>query len=454
MIERDLPFMSPTDAFSGLAHETGAVLLHPGAIASDARWAFIAARPSVLLEARGAEATINGAPAGAGPFEALAELHASRRRASASHAGPPLMTGLAGYVGYECGALLEPSVEALPSGYRLPDFSIGAYDAVAAFDLAAPRATLFARTERAAAALRGALSDAGTIGGPPALTSLGSNFSPRSYRSAVADARSRILAGDFFQANLSQRLAFSAGKEIDAFALFRAAQAASSAPYAAFLKSDGGAIVSMSPERFFAILMAEGGARLVAEPIKGTRPRGKTAEEDARLAGELLASAKDRAENIMIADLTRNDLAHVCADNSIIEEAICELVSHSTVHHLVSRISGRLRDGLSAVDALKAMFPCGSVTGAPKVEAMKAIAAIETVGRGPYCGAIGYIDDRGNADFSVAIRLAIVEGGRLALPVGGGVTLRSDPSAEYEETLAKAKWLTEIAAPPAQDRRP
>jgi para-aminobenzoate synthetase component 1 len=145
----------------------------------------------------------------------------------------------------------------------------------------------------------------------------------------------------------------------------------------------------------------------------------------------------------MIADLTRNDLSLVCCDGSLREDAICELTSRAHVHHLVSRISGRLRDDLSAVDVLRAMFPCGSVTGAPKIEAMKAIAELEKGGRGPYCGAIGYIDDGGAADFSVAIRTIVAErsgdGLAAAFSVGGGVTLRSDPEAEFQETLVKAR---------------
>jgi len=141
----------------------------------------------------------------------------------------------------------------------------------------------------------------------------------------------------------------------------------------------------------------------------------------------------------------RNDLSRICRDGTVHEDFICKLVSHAAVHHMVSRISGDLRPGLSAVDALKALFPCGSITGAPKVQAMKAIGEVEKRGRGPYCGAIGYMDDRGGAEFSVAIRTAIVthggDGAEILIPVGGGVTIRSDPEAEYRETLVKAKTI-------------
>jgi para-aminobenzoate synthetase component 1 len=220
----------------------------------------------------------------------------------------------------------------------------------------------------------------------------------------------------------------------------------SSAGYAAFLPGREGAVLSASPELFFRIEPSSGGgARIVAEPIKGTRPRGATPEEDAALAAALLADPKDRAENVMIADLTRNDLSRICRDGGVREEAICALATHAGVHHLVSRIGGELLDGVDAAAALRALFPCGSITGAPKIEAMRAIAEIEGEGRGPYCGAIGFIDDAGASTFSVAIRTAVAERRsaalRLSLPVGGGVTLRSDSDAEYEETRTKARGL-------------
>lgn len=254
----------------------------------------------------------------------------------------------------------------------------------------------------------------------------------------VAAAVERIRGGDFFQANLAQVLSVESDGDIDAFAVFRALSEGD-APYGAFLNFKEGGLVSASPERFFKFApMDDGVFRIVVEPIKGTRPRGKAAADDMAFARALRESAKDRAENTMIVDLVRNDLARVCEDGSIREDALCALKSFSSVHHLVSTVSGALVQGKTAVDAFEALFPCGSVTGAPKIEAMKAISALEGQGRGPYCGAIGWFDDGGAAEFSVAIRILIVEGRRAFVPVGGGVTLRSEPRAELQETLDKA----------------
>ncbi|MEM9015357.1 MAG: chorismate-binding protein, partial [Pseudomonadota bacterium] len=162
---------------------------------------------------------------------------------------------------------------------------------------------------------------------------------------------------------------------------------------------------------------------------------------DQQMAEQLLADPKDRAENIMIVDLLRNDLSKICDDHSIRVPRLCELISLSKVHHLVSQITGTLRNDVSVTDVFGALFPCGSITGAPKVQAMKVISEIEGIGRGPYCGAIGYISDTGVADFSVAIRTTILanKNSTAFIPVGGGVTVRSDPAAEYDETIAKAR---------------
>ena len=359
------------------------------------------------------------------------------------------MSGLVGYVGYECGALIEESVALPASPYAMPDLYFGVYDGCVAFDIARRKAFIFSQDAAVGDALEEKLAgdrqscrpDVGAFGPHISLTS------KNEFRRAVETAIERIRDGEFYQANLSQRLIADSARPFDAYALFADATKASSAAYGAFLQLGESQLLSLSPERFFVVDSPRDGRRqsIVAEPIKGTRPRGRSKEEDETLLAALISDAKDRAENIMIADLTRNDLSRICADFSILEDAICEPVSHANVHHLVSRISGGLCGDVDAVDALKALFPCGSITGAPKVQSMKAIAEIEGVGRGPYCGAIGYIDDRGGADFSVAIRIAIAEGRRLTVPVGGGVTLRSDPQSEYEETIAKARgWLDVI----------
>ncbi len=474
----------------------------------------LSAFPATIIEARGLKTTIGGKAFDGNAFEALKRLAQERAiHQERTGSGAPFLCGLVGFVGYECGALLEPSAKGPASPFALPDMAFGAYDAAALFDRRARRAFISVRNEKSAARLAEALGSrdpthlvafargpqpflpreageaataalrrgsrrgrsgainagaqlfvpppsasrtpqAGEEKGGEFFVDLNSNFSADAYRRAVAGAIDMIREGRFFQANLAQQLHAFSPRPVEPFDIFLKI-AEGDAPFAALLQYSDGAIISNSPERFFSATPSEQGVRIVAEPVKGTRARGRSVGEDERLAAELMADPKERAENVMIADLARNDLSRVCRDGSIREEAICELSSNGSVHHLVSRISGLLRDDLSSVDVVKALFPCGSVTGAPKVEAMKAIAGFEDRGRGPYCGAIGYIDDRGGADFSVAIRTIILERAgettRATLPVGGGVTLRSDPQAEYQETLDKARGaLAALKMPPLE----
>lgn len=444
MIIREIEWRDPVAAFAPLSAEPFAVLLGGGAKAAGGRWSFVCARPSSVIAGRHGETTIDGSPVPLSPFEALRRVHELRRR-PADGSAPPLLSGLVGFAGYECGGVLEPRGAGPKSTGACPDFQFAAYDNIAAFDRNAKRAFIAAPSAPHASALEANLG-----AGPPErratpLFYAGSNSPAARYRDAVRAVIDCILDGAIYQANISHRLMFKADESIDAYGLFAEAAAQSAASCAAFLNLGAAQIVSLSPERFFSVSPDAHGRTIRAEPIKGTRPRSDDPAEDERLARTLETSAKERAENIMIADLTRNDLSRICEDGSIREEAICERMSLATVHHLVSRISGRLRVEIGAPEALAALFPCGSITGAPKIEAMRTIAAIEGIARGPYCGAIGYIDDRGGADFSVAIRTAIIDGRRLELPVGGGVTLRSDPGAEYEETLDKAEWFLKLA---------
>ncbi len=444
MIVKEIRWRDPLAAFEPFARTPRSILLHAGASARGARWSFICVRPSSTIESRSGATFVDGISSPLSPFEALANLHKKRRRPLNDHA-PPFLSGLAGFAGYECGALIEPSAVGPAAGGPAPDFLFAAYDGAIAFDLQERRAFISAPDEAAAASLAVDLGETAPSADLAPLHFAGSTFSAGRYREAVKDVIRRIAGGAIYQANISHRLQFKSDEPVDAFSIFARAIARSSAAHAAFLNVGEAQIVSLSPERFFSVA-PDGDAFVIrAEPIKGTRPRGATPAEDEALARDLEASAKDRAENVMIADLTRNDLSRICADGSIREEAIAELQTHATVHHLVSRISGTLRPGIDAAVALASLFPCGSITGAPKIEAMRTIAAVEGTGRGPYCGAIGYIDDRGGADFSVAIRTAIVSGRRVDLPIGGGVTLRSHPEAEYQETLDKAAWFLKLA---------
>ena len=256
------------------------------------------------------------------------------------------------------------------------------------------------------------------------------------YTAAVRAILSDIEAGRVYEANLTRRMDLPfAG---DAWDLFLALRRESPAPFAAYLELPEGTLVGSSPERFLRVT-ADG--RVESRPIKGTRPRGASPADDEALAAELLASHKDRAENLMIVDLVRNDLGRVCEIGSIAVPELMVLERYASVFQLVSTVTGRLRPGCGALDAVRAAFPPGSMTGAPKIAALRILDALEPVRRGLYSGALGYLDLRGGADLSVVIRSAFVQGGRVNLHAGGAVVADSDPDAEYVESLDKVRAL-------------
>lgn len=283
----------------------------------------------------------------------------------------------------------------------------------------------------------------------PELPGVRSTFSPREYLDAVERIRRAIRAGDIFQANLSQR--FQAPFRDDPFELHRRLAASHRAPYAAFLETGAGTVVSASPESFLKVR----GRRVEARPIKGTAPRGRTPEDDEALARGLLASEKDRAENVMIVDLLRNDLSRACEPGSVRATAVCVLESHPTVHHLVSTVEGRLAAGAGPVDVLEAAFPGGSITGAPKLRAMEILAELEPAPRGVYTGSIGWLGFDGDFELSIAIRTVLVRDGTAYVQAGGGIVLDSDPEAEWRESVEKVRGILDaIAGSSPQERGP
>jgi para-aminobenzoate synthetase component 1 len=260
------------------------------------------------------------------------------------------------------------------------------------------------------------------------------------FLAGVERIRSAIARGDLYQANLTRRLeAPFAGNPWPLYRCLRTGDPALFAAYQDLGPAAGGeprAILSASPEPFLSV--APGGL-VQTDPIKGTRPRGATRAEDRALACELLASEKDRAENVMIVDVLRNDLGRVCRPGTVRVPRLCRLERTATVQHLVSTVTGRLEVGRDAFDLLRTAFPGGSITGAPKIRAMAILDEIETVRRGPYTGALGWFGADGGMATSILIRTFVADGARLTLHVGGGITWRSDPQAEWEETVAKAR---------------
>ena len=261
----------------------------------------------------------------------------------------------------------------------------------------------------------------------------------------VEAGRELIHAGDVFQVNLAQQFAVAA--TVDPVTLHRHARALNPAPFAAYFDTGDMQIVSMSPERFLqATGAAGGGGRVCMHPIKGTRRVIASPEADLYAAADLGASDKDRAENVMIVDLVRNDLSRVCLPESVRVEALCRLERYRYVQHLVSVVSGRLRRPLGGWDALDAAVPGGSVTGAPKHRACEIITALEGVARGVYCGSLGYVGFDGAADFNLLIRTFVVTPGLVCFAAGGGITAASDPAAEHAESLHKAEGLLRVLA--------
>nr|WP_303652468.1 aminodeoxychorismate synthase component I [Paludisphaera mucosa] len=424
------------------------------------RWSILAAYPRLVFEAVGHRWSIRtdagAVEAGDHPLARLEALARGFRLAEPADdpgldpAACPFQGGLIGYFGYD----LAPTLERLPRraerDSRLPDIRMALHDTAVLLDQKNGTAAIHAwdltgegreAVERRARFWRRALRDAVASPRPPAATSLGpleSNFTRDEYLAAVRRALDYIHAGDVFQINLSQR--FAALGAVDPLGLFLRLQAESPAPFASFLRWRDLAVVSASPEWFYQTR----GDRIATRPIKGTRPRGSTPEADAALAAELTASAKDRAELIMIVDLERNDLGRVCRYGSVEVVDPLTLESYAQVHHLVATVEGRLRAGVGPIDVVRAVFPGGSITGAPKIRAMEIIDELEPTRRSLYTGAIGYLSRGGTSGFNIAIRTALVEGRRVSYQVGGGIVADSDPEAEFEETLHKGRGLRRV----------
>ena len=410
-----LPWAEPFAAALALRHEPGLVLLEsmPGYGDLGAR-SYLAARP--------AEVATDG-------MRAVGRL---------GHAW------WAGWLSHDLGREIETLPVEARDDLGLPPLALGRYDAWLEWD----HEKRVVHLHGDGAHLLRALAHPGITG--PVHEPLGgweSSLPRAEYERAVRRAIDYIRAGDVFQVNLSQRV--STGWAGDPFALYGRLRATSPAPFMALVRLGGADVISASPERF----LSRRGTRIETRPIKGTRPRAADPAEDRRQALALRSSAKDRAENVMIVDLARNDLGRVAAFGSVAARELCALESHPGLHHLVSTIEARLRPGVSVEDVVRASFPPGSVTGAPKIRALEIIEELEPVRRGPYCGAIGCFSPGGDIDLSVAIRTFVAARGRLHLHVGGAVVADSDPALEWRETMHKAARLLDAAGGSVRERQ-
>ena len=360
---------------------------------------------------------------------------------------PSFQGGALGYWGYDLGRHLERLPSWADDDLQLPEMYLGLYDWALAYDGDTGRTCLFStglpegtagRAEVRVEEIMDRVGRAQVVTdspGPNAPVSLRSNFTSATYEAAVERVKEYLAAGDSYQVNLSQR--FQAPFGGDPWGLYLRLRSSNPAPFAAYLDFPEVKVLSASPEEFLHLERRQVRSR----PIKGTRPAGATAEEAARYSAELLASDKERAENVMIVDLIRNDVGRVCSIGSVEVPSLFAVERHPTVLQLVSTVTGELLSSADAVDLLRACFPGGSVTGAPKLRSMEIIEELEPVRRGIYCGAIGYISFGGDMGTSIAIRTLVLTGGQVYLQVGGGIVADSDPSAEYQETLQKGKGL-------------
>jgi len=452
------------------------------------RYSFLAADPGLVVRSKGHHTRILDTIGGTERVVDQDAVTAVRGLVDAHRAVPvtelpPFQGGAAGYIGYDWGLTLERLPAPRHDDLGMDDVVLGVYDWVIAWDHESSRAWLISTglpetdKERKGrrAAERAAIVDAtlksGTWRGPcqvpadepdkprptgatapsfpveggwwPSSLDLRSSFTHADYLAAVQRVIDYIYAGDIFQANFSQR--FETPLNESPWTLYQRLRTRNAAPFAAYLDFPDALILSASPERF---LRVSSTGHVETRPIKGTRPRGLGPEHDAALGRALTESPKDRAENLMIVDLLRNDLSRVCRPGTVRVPELFALERYATVHHLVSTVVGDLSDGIDPLDLLRAAFPGGSITGAPKLRAMEIIAELEPSQRGVYCGSIGYWSLSGELDTSIAIRTATVRNGRVYFSAGGGIVADSVPEQEYRETLDKARGLIDALAVP------
>ena len=423
------------------------------------RYSFVTADPFDYLEV---------------PVEGTGGLEELARRMGALSAGtvaglPPFQGGAAGLLGYDLGRQLEALPAAGIDEFEVPALAVGFYDVVVAFDHVSgqswivsqgfPQSDPVDRSRRAKSRLRQfrdwvyAASPPGD--GPPQTSRLSrlpsdelapgyptdrldgllSSFAEPDYLDAIRRAIEYVYSGDIFEVNLAQRLVYPAGD--DSISLYLRLRDRNPAPFAGYFDLGDFQVVSASPERFLRV----NGRSVEARPIKGTRQRTDQPEADRAAGKELLNSEKDRAENVMIVDLMRNDLSRVCRAESVKVSQLCGLESYEYVQHLVSAVRGELRDGKGPIELVGAAFPGGSITGAPKVRAMEIIAELEPTARGAYCGSLGYLGFDGSLDLSILIRTITAGRGWWQLPVGGAIVAQSIPEQEHQETWHKAEGM-------------
>jgi anthranilate synthase component I len=377
---------------------------------------------------------------GASGFEALSAAFAASERV-ALDPDLPFLGGWFLLIGYEAARFIEPRLQLPAAPYRLPPFLAVRCPAVLLHDRLHQTTRLFAERDAGQLrymedALRSATS--GAEAAPGALVHGVVEDPPERFLQGVARIHDYLRAGDSFQVNLSRAWRASLRPGIDYAEVYRGLRRANPAPFAGLACVDGVAVLSSSPER---LVQLDGQGGVQTRPIAGTRPRGQPGAADAALRAQLIGSLKERAEHVMLLDLERNDLGRVCEPGSVEVSELMSLESYAHVHHIVSNVRGRLRQGIGPGEVLRAVFPGGTITGCPKVRAMEIIAELEGQGRGPYTGAMGYLSRCGRLDTNILIRSCVVQDGEVHFRAGAGIVADSQAEAELAETRQKARGL-------------
>jgi para-aminobenzoate synthetase component 1 len=448
---RELRLKDPIGAFAAIQHLPYSILFdsadrdHP-----NARYSFIVSHPIETIESKDGTVTLTNweeqTKQDGDAFTILQERIAHWVPLTKTVRGlPPFQGGAAGYFGYDLARGLEKLPESAENNPDMPDMAIGIYDQVLAFDHEKDQAWIITHAKNYHDARKKQDYILGLIACPPvqqkftgASIDWAANFTKDNYKKAVSTVIDYIKAGDIFQANMTQRFDADLPKDFDKFGHYQHMRSTNAAPFSAYMNCGDITLSSASPERFITVK-----DRMVeTRPIKGTRPRdADDNDQDELNRCALEASTKDLAENTMIVDLLRNDLSKTCLSNSVRVTDLCKTESFSGVHHLVSTIRGTLRKNKSPLDLIKTSFPGGSITGAPKIRAMEIIEELEPTRRAPYCGAMGYVGFDATMDTNILIRTLVYDKNTVSLQVGGGIVADSDPEAEYQETLDKAKGI-------------
>ncbi len=444
----DIPYQADGSAlFESVRDLASPVWLDSGRPASlYGRYDIISAAPSQLLTTRGDTTHITGQQRNWQSQDNPFDLVAQSLQPIGEHAAKdiPFCGGALGYFGYGLGERLLRLPNTRPSDINLPDMSVGIYDWAIVQDHQQQHSWVIFLPQCPASVRRDiqqrCRNTAKEAGKSFEIESLKNDISKESYTQSIDKIHAYIAAGDCYQVNFAQR--FSADYLGDSYAIYQALREVLPSPFSAYMELEEAALLSLSPERFLHV----SGRQAETNPIKGTLPRSSDPLQDNQLAQELLNSAKDRAENLMIVDLLRNDLSKNCTLGSVRVPELFNLKSFPNVHHLVSTITGTLEADKSPFDLLKGCFPGGSITGAPKKRAMEVIEELEASKRSAYCGSVGYISANGNMDTNIAIRTLVCAEQKIHCWGGGGIVADSCADKEYEESLSKVQVLLDTLA--------